>query len=67
MYRDGLGVIQDYVIAHMWFNLAATKNNLNAAANGFFRDSLEEKMTPQQLAEAQKLARECLAKKYKGC
>ena len=23
MYREGLGVPQDYVLAYMWFNLAA--------------------------------------------
>ena len=25
MYRDGLGVPQDYAQAHMWFNLAASR------------------------------------------
>jgi hypothetical protein len=32
-----------------------------------FRDILTKRMTQQQIAEAQKLARECLAKKYEGC
>jgi hypothetical protein len=51
----------------MWFNLSATKKNLKASASAVLRVYLEEKMTPQQIAEAQKLARECLARKYKGC
>jgi uncharacterized protein len=53
MYRDGKGVPQDYVRAHMWFNLAGRvvggRNN---------REAIEKLMTPQQIAEAQKLARE---------
>ena len=31
------------------------------------RDDVAKKMTPSQIAEAQKLARECVRKKYKGC
>ncbi len=31
------------------------------------RDDLAAKMTPAQIAEAQKLARECQARKFKGC
>ena len=55
MYNSGLGVTQDYVQAHMWYNLAAAQGDKNARE---FRDSLAEKMTPDQVAEAQKLARE---------
>jgi len=31
------------------------------------RDVVEEKMTASEIAEAQKLARECVAKNYKDC
>ena len=31
------------------------------------RDVFEKTMTPAQIAEGQKLARECVRKKYKGC
>ena len=34
---------------------------------GALRDFVEQNMTPSQIAEAQKLARECVRKKYKGC
>ena len=54
MYRDGLGVPQDYVRAHMWFNLAASHGVLGHKD----RDELAAKMTPAQIAEAQRLARE---------
>ena len=62
MYDDGQGVAQDYVQAHMWFSLAASrfsaaeKNNRDSAISN--RDRLALKMTPEQIAEAQKLARE---------
>jgi TPR repeat protein len=47
------GVPQDYVIAHMWLSLAAAGGNFTAE-----RDFIAAKMTPAQVAEAQKLARE---------
>jgi TPR repeat protein len=59
MYSDGHGVPQDYVLAHMWFNLAASQSEAkdrDRAAKA--RDFTATKMTPAQLAEAQKLARE---------
>ena len=64
MYDNGQGVVQDYVRAHMWFNLAATKGQTNAVKN---REVVAAKMTTQQIAEAQKLARECQARNYKNC
>jgi uncharacterized protein len=55
MYRTGGGVPQDYVIAHMWFNLAAASGDKDAVKA---RDVVAAKMAPTQIAEAQKLARE---------
>ncbi len=55
MYRRGEGVPQDDVLAHMWFNLAAAQGHEDARK---FRDKLAGRMTPAQLAEAQRLARE---------
>ena len=63
-YYNGQGVVQDYVRAHMWWNLAATKGDADSAKN---RDIVAKKMTTQQIAEAQKLARECQARDYKNC
>lgn len=45
----------DLVSAHMWFNLAAVTDDRWAAEE---RDNIAQKMTPAQIAEAQKLARE---------
>ncbi len=53
MYDQGQGVAQDYLQAHMWFNLAAAQGDEDAAKH---RDKLAEKMTPGQVAEAQWIA-----------
>jgi TPR repeat protein len=55
MYEEGRVVPQDYVLAYMWFNLAARDGNKNYRSE---RDDLAAKMTPDQIAEAQRLARE---------
>ena len=60
----GQGVPMDDVRAHMWFNLAAAKGNAGSVKN---RDQATKMMTPLQIAEAQKLARECQARNFKGC
>ena len=44
-----------YVLAHMWFNLAAAQGDKQAAAD---RDAIAAKMTPDQIAEAQRMARD---------
>jgi len=54
MYANGQGVEKDYVQAYVHLNLAS-KTNAEAARN---RDLLERKMSPQQVAEAQRLTRE---------
>ena len=65
MYAKGKGVLQDYVRAHMWYNIAAMSGeSKNASKN---RDIVAKRMTPSQLEKAQDLARECVAKDYKGC
>jgi len=60
MYDEGQGVRQDVVQAHTWYNLAATNGDKPAAE---LRDALAKQMTPAQIAEAQKLAREWKPKK----
>ncbi|MEQ1930626.1 MAG: sel1 repeat family protein [Parvularculaceae bacterium] len=65
MYRMGLaastindtGAI-DLVTAHMWFNLAAMRGNIEARA---YRAELSKEMAPEEVAEAQRLAREYLS------
>jgi TPR repeat protein len=55
LYEQGRGVPQDYVLADMWFNLAARDASEYSRKK---RDEMAAKMTPDQIAEAQRLARE---------
>lgn len=62
MYAKGQGVPQDHVLAHMWFNLSASswenfdpKDREKAVKD---REATAAHMTPDQIAEAQRLARE---------
>jgi TPR repeat protein len=59
MYVTGEGVPQDYVLAHMWLNLAASRATLEVSENAArHRNKISELMTPTQIGEAQRLARE---------
>ncbi len=55
MYERGRGVPQDFIQAHMWYNLGQAHGEWRAAEA---RDALAKQMTPAQIAEAQRLARE---------
>lgn len=65
MYRLGLEASTmgddggfDLITAHKWFNLAAMQGNLEARA---YRAELAKEMTAEEVAEAQRMAREYLA------
>jgi len=64
MFSEGIGVAQDFTRAHMWFNLVAVSGDKEAVKN---RDLTAARMTPQQIAQAQQLARECAARNFKNC
>ena len=64
MYGKGRGVAQNYIQAHMWFNIAAANGNKNAVKN---RDFVASIMTNAQIAQAQKLAKECQVRNYRNC
>ena len=59
---DGHGVAQNYVQAHLWFTLAESQGYAGFPGNAHsksWRYVVErKKMTPAQIAEAQRLARE---------
>jgi hypothetical protein len=62
-YKDGLGVPQDYVQAHMWYNLAAASAGSSSAERELRdiafneRQIIAQLMSREQISEAQKLAR----------
>jgi TPR repeat protein len=63
-YQLGEGVPQDIVLAHMWYNIGNANGNELAAKN---RGNIAKLMSARQIAEAQSLARECMASDYKNC
>ena len=64
MYALGKGVSRNLIRAHMWGKIAASNGNTQG---GRVRDDVSEHMTPSQIEKAEKLARECIRKQYKGC
>ncbi len=65
MYREGLKASTgndeapfDLIDAHKWFNLAAMQGNQEAR---IYRAELSNEMTAEEIAEAQRRAREYLA------
>ena len=61
-YEYGLGVKQNHVLAHMWFSLSTAGGDKYATAA---RNASARRMTPAQVAKAQKLALEWQAKHKK--
>ena len=59
MYADGRGVAQDDVKAHMWLDLAAARSTGELQESVIrSRDTVAQWMTLNQIAEAQRRARE---------
>ena len=63
MYEYGIGVLQDYKNAYMWFNLARY-NGKNIKVT---LDFITPKMTSKSISEAQSMSRVCLKSNYKNC
>ena len=59
MYGSGKGVPQDDVEAHMWLNLATAQASVEERDEYVKeRDDVAARMTPEQITEAQRRARE---------
>ncbi len=58
-YMNGWGVPLDYVSAHKWFDLVAASDNEKGHR---FREEVAKHMTPDQIAEAQHMSREWMAR-----
>jgi TonB family protein len=62
MYAKGLGVKKDYIQAYLWltFSIAGSTDKQNQILQKAtdLRDSFVEKMTPRQISEAERLAKE---------
>lgn len=64
MYFLGDGVPQDYVAAHMWFNISAANG---VAGSQYMRDLVASQMTQADISEAQRRASVCVTSSYQDC
>ena len=64
LYSTGQGVHKNKITALMWLNISVS-NGHPTAKNA--RDLITFMMDPWEIREAEQLARECIAKNYKGC
>ena len=64
MYEVGAGVSQSNILAHQWYNIAASNGDITAREN---REALAEKMTANDISRAIALARKCMISGYSDC
>jgi TPR repeat protein len=58
LYFLGEAVPQDFLLAHMWLNLAASNSTTKDHRAAEFREIVGRRLTPAQLAATQQMARE---------
>ncbi len=67
-YYDGRGVPQDYVLAHMWIDIAAANADADKQKTYIeVRELVAKQLTANQVADAKERARKCTASKFKKC
>jgi TPR repeat protein len=64
MFRKGEGVPKNPLRAHMWFSFAAARGDAKAKAE--LRE-VSRTMTPQEISQAQEMAKACVASNYREC
>lgn len=64
MYATGQGVKKDFIKSLMWLEVATILKDPRATANNI---KVRKLMKSSEISIAQKLARECIREKYKGC
>ena len=58
MFLEGKGALQDFGLAHMWLNIASSRGHNKAHT---LLENVTQRLTAEQLAEAQKEARRWVA------
>jgi TPR repeat protein len=69
MYGNGQGVARDYALAYMWAYVAAANEatgEVRKLSDGI-QTFVAKQMKAGQIAEAQELAKKCIANNFKGC
>ena len=63
-YEYGEGVLQNYVMAYMWYKLAASNGSKGSSK---WQNEVALLMTPEEISNAQIMARECVQNNYQKC
>ena len=58
LYLGGGGVPQNFVMAYVWLNIAASQSGTYSERERDIKEDLEDLLTPAQIAEAQQLSTE---------
>lgn len=64
LYEAGLGVPQNYIVAHMWANLSSIGGNTAAAE---YRERIAKRLQLSDVSVAQQRAIDCLASNFHNC
>ena len=64
MYANGDGVPQNNVRGYIWWSVAAAQGQEDAKRN---RGLVTERLTPDQLTQAQQIAARCIESDYQDC
>ncbi len=64
MYEVGAGVEQSNILAHQWYNLAASNGDATARES---REKLVDKMTSAEVSKAVATAKKCMISGYLDC
>ena len=64
MYEVGAGVEQSYILAHQWYNLAASNGDLTAREN---KKIMEKSMSADEVSSAISQAKKCMSSGYVDC
>jgi TPR repeat protein len=64
MYEVGAGVAQSNILAHQWYNLAASNGDATARES---REKLVDKMTSAEVSKAVATAKKCMISGYLDC
>ena len=64
MYNNGTGVPKHAIFAHMWYTISSANGYERAASK---RDSITIEMTQDDITEATRRARVCMASNYQDC
>ena len=63
-YHHGLGVLQDLVLAHVWYDIAAMNMHEYARKR---RDEVSKLMTSSERAQARQIAKKCVSTNFRIC